>query len=421
MQSSINVARRKMVLTKTVLRHLLVLMLCVCGTRLAHPSPSPAPVQVDANFPGGNIVVEKIEGDKVTIRQDRRDTEGWWFYWCFRVRGAAGKTLTFNFTDGDPVGVRGPAVSFDEGAKWTWLGKTPENKAFSLTFPADANSVRFGFGMSYTETQLTTFLGRIGKNASLKLETLCQSRKGRKVERLRLGKVTGKPEFRVLVTCRAHACEMMTSYVAEGLIEAVLADSDQGKWFRKSVELLVIPFVDKDGVEDGDQGKNRRPRDHNRDYEEKAIYPETQAIQKFVPQWSDGKLRLAIDLHCPAIRGDANEVIYLVGSQNPEIWREQERFGENLERVQKGPLVYRASDNLPFGQKWNTGKNFKAGTSGARWAGNLPGVKLATTIEFPYANANDGEVNPQTARAFGHDLARAVREYLETNPRPQRK
>jgi hypothetical protein len=206
---------------------------------------------------------------------------------------------------------------------------------------------------------------------------------------------------------------MMTSYVAEGLIEAALAKDENGEWFRKNVELVVIPFVDKDGVEEGDQGKNRRPRDHNRDYGTNSIYPETQAIKDFVAQWSAGKLRFAIDLHCPNIRGDVNEVIYIVGSQKTETWTEQQRFGTILERVQKGPLVYSASDNLPFGTKWNTPANFTAGISGSRWAADVPGVKLATTIEFPYANAAGGEVNASTARTFGHDLARAIREYLE--------
>lgn len=371
-------------------------------------------IQIETNFPGGNIIVEKIEGDTVSIRTDLRDTEGWWFYWCFRVRGAEGRTLTFNFSEGTPIGVRGPGVSLDEGATWEWLGEHPGNKSFTYSFPADARSVRFSFGMPYTESQLNAFLNRIGDNPALKKETLCQSRKGRDVERLRIGKLKGEPQFRVLITCRAHCCEMMTSYVTEGLIEAALADDKDGKWFRKNVELLVIPFVDKDGVEDGDQGKNRKPRDHNRDFDANSIYPETRALQKFVPQWSAGKLPLTIDLHCPHIRGNFNEFIYLVGSAKPKIWEQQERFGNILERVQKGPLAYRATNNLPFGQAWNTTNNFTAGTSIGRWAGELPGVKLATTIEFPYANALGGEVNANTARAFGNDLSHAIREYLES-------
>src|SRR5688572_24183643 len=79
-------------------------------------------IAVDADVPGGNIVVEKVDGDTVTVHQDLRDTEGWWFYWRFQVRGAQGRTLTFKFTNGAPVGVRGPAVSVDRGETWAWQG-----------------------------------------------------------------------------------------------------------------------------------------------------------------------------------------------------------------------------------------------------------------------------------------------------------
>src|SRR5262247_3923851 len=85
--------------------------------------PAQEAVRVDADIPGGNIVVDKIEGDTVSVHQDLRDTQGHWFYWQFRVRGAQGRTLTFQFTKGDVVGVLGPAMSVDGGESWTWLGK----------------------------------------------------------------------------------------------------------------------------------------------------------------------------------------------------------------------------------------------------------------------------------------------------------
>jgi hypothetical protein len=123
---------------------------------------------------------------------------------------------------------------------------------------------------------------------------------------------------------------------------------------------------------------------------------------------------MTFDLHCPGLRGDTAEIIYLVGSSLPEIRPEQERFGKILERVRQGLLDYRGTNNVPYGTKWNTAANFTKGTSGSRWGAGLAGVKLGTTIEFPYANVGDGEVNADTARAFGHDLARAIRNYLET-------
>lgn len=371
-------------------------------------------MQIDADFPGGNIIHERTDGDDVFVRQDIRDTEGWWFYWCFRVRGAAGRELIFHFTDDDVIGVRGPAVSPDAGDTWSWLGRgVVEDESFRYRFPDGADEVRFSFGMPYLEEDLHEFLSAHDDSPHLRRETLCTTRHGRTTERLHVGRLDGRPLCRVLVTCRHHCCEMMASYSLEGLMEEVLVGEDAGPWLRENVEFMIIPFVDKDGVQDGDQGKNRKPWDHNRDYLGEGIYPATAAIRKIAPEWGRGRLRVTLDLHCPWIRGEHNEVIYLVGRPLERIWREQQRFGDILEDVRRGPLPYRASDNLPFGEAWNTGDNYSQGWGFSLWGSSIPGVRLASGMEIPYANAGGAEVNARTARAFGHDLASALCRYLQ--------
>jgi hypothetical protein len=383
-------------------------------------SRSPGPT-VDADFPGGNIVVERVEGDEVFVHQDLRDTEGDWFWWHFRVRGAAGRALTVHFTE-DPaagrtanvIGVRGPAVSTDGGRTWAWLEEEAvDGTSFRYSCPADVAEVRFCFAMPYFEADLREFLARHERDPHLAAATLCETPRGRDVERLHVGALDGAPDFRVLITCRHHACECMASYTLEGLLEAALAPRDDGAWLRQHVEMMFIPFVDKDGVEEGDQGKNRRPHDHNRDYEGQSIHPSVRALREFVPRWSQGRLRVALDLHCPHIRGPHNEVIYLVGSQSEAMWQEQTAFGEVLASVRTGPLPYRPADNLPFGTAWNTGSAYDPGKSFCRWAAELPGIRLASTIEIPYANVAGSPVTPETARAFGRDLAAAIRAYLD--------
>jgi len=371
-------------------------------------------VTVDADYPGGNVIVARIEADTVHLRPDLRDTKGWWFYWNFRVRGAAGRTVTFRFTGRSPIGVRGPAVSDADGTTWTWLGaKAVKGAAFRYSFGPGAKAVRFCFAVPYQDADLRRFLKRHADNRHLAVRELCTSRKGRTVRRLHVGNLSGKPPCRVLLTCRHHACEMMASFVLEGLLEAALADTPDGRWLRQNVEVMAVPLMDKDGVEDGDQGKNRKPRDHNRDYVGKSIYPSVKALRDLAPKWSAGRLKVAFDLHCPYIRGRHNEVIYMVGSPDKRIWAEQCAFAKVLESVRTGPLPYKASDNLPFGKAWNTGANFKAGKSCGRWAGQLEGIRLASTFEVPYANASGKPVTADSARAFGADLARALRRYLQ--------
>ena len=205
----------------------------------------------------------------------------------------------------------------------------------------------------------------------------------------------------------------MANYVMEGIIKSILSDDSRMKEFRKSVELWFIPFVDKDGVEDGDQGKGRAPRDHNRDYNNESLYCSTSAIRQQVPDWSEGKLTMAIDIHCPAIKGDYNEFIYMVGSEIPAMASAEAVFLQNILQNNKGALKYNKERGLmAFGTAWNTVDNYTAGMSFGKWAGLQKGIKLATTFEIPYALHNETKMTPANLQAFGEDIAHSMSDYL---------
>jgi hypothetical protein len=142
------------------------------------------------------------------------------------------------------------------------------------------------------------------------------------------------------------------------------------------------------------------------------VHASVRAIREQAPLWSEGKLRIALDLHCPGIRGENHEEIYFVGGPDQAMWTRVLRFATLLEKTQRGPLVYRTRNNIPFGKAWNTADNFKSGMSNSRWAAGLPGMMVATSIEIPYANAGGKVVTADSARAFGADLARAIRVFL---------
>ncbi len=367
-------------------------------------------MEIGRSFPSGNIIVEGIDTGEVRIRQDLRDTEGDWFWWCFEVSGAGSRQVRFRFTGSDVIGTRGPAVSVDGGLNWRWLGGgVVEGKSFVHRFDPSVRATRFAFAMPYTEAELRRFLrGRKG----ISVEPLCTTKKGRTAERLLFGAVSDDA-VKVLLTARHHCCECMASYALEGLIESALEDC----WLIRNVSFAVIPFVDKDGVEDGDQGKNRRPRDHNRDYDGESVHATVRAIRAWVPEWSQGRLAFALDMHCPWIRGEHNEDIYFPGSEDQRNWAEILKFAGLLEKVNLGPLPYSTANNIPFGTAWNTAANYTQGMSFARWAAGLPGTRAAGTIEIPYANGGSVDVTATSARALGHSLAAALRGYLRDSPR----
>jgi len=387
---------------------------------------TPSLFQIDADFPGGNIIVMNINGDTVQLQQDLRDTEGHWFYWSFRVKGAAGRTVHFEFTNGKVIASRGPAVSTDGGLTWRWLSELGASAtAFQYTFGPKENEVYFGMGMNYTEKDLYHFLDKYKDHSDLKIETLCTSRKGRNVELLRIQNQDSVPDYKIVLLSRHHAGEMMATRSLEGIIETVLSDSDDGRWLRNHGDFFIVPFVDKDGVEDGDQGKNRLPHDHNRDYIQR-IYPEILAITEQIPEWSEGKPLFFLDLHCPYYRGgvdgivEENEMLYILG-RNTE-------FVNILKTVKKGSIPYlnpfaseveslplaRSNDHRPPADENRPPATLQSSGS---WASSLPNTIYSGTLEVPFANASGVVVDAKSTRDLGHDLAKTIRIFLESQPK----
>ena len=311
---------------------------------------------VDADIPAGNIVVKSIEGDVVKLKQDFRDTPGHWFYWAFRVRGAAGRTLTFDFGDSPAVGSRGAAVSEDRGGHWRWsdferddprdpaTGDHASYTTFTWKFGPDDNEVWFSQTFPYSQSDWEAFLAAHAADYGrvFVTNTLCLSKKGRPVEAGRFGRIDGRAKHRMLVTSRHHCAEVTATFVMEGLLASAFGDDELGRWMRENIEIRAVPFVDKDGAADGDQGKNRRPHDHCRDYNDDRppIHPEVKAIRDMMAAWEKecGAPSVVMDLHCPWLRGswfkkdESNEYIYAVGIKQVEA--KQRRMCEILGRVQ---------------------------------------------------------------------------------------
>ena len=374
----------------------------------AEPQPA-CPVRIDADFPGGNIQVVSLADGSAVLRQELRDTRVWWFHWAFRVRGAAGRRWRFEFADGNVLGTRGPACSLDGGLSWGWLGAgaaeaTAAGVAFEYAFPADADEVRFAFAMPYLQSNLEAFLGA---HPGIGREALCASRQGREVELLHLPCLGARPKWRLLLTARHHCCESVADWVLEGIFETLLADGRT----RREAEVFAVPFVDKDGVENGDQGKCRRPHDHGRDYlpERPPVYPETGTLRERIPAWCQDVPLLAVDLHCPYIRGTWNELVYMVGSADPRQAEAQARLAAILAERDRGEWDFRPTDLLAFGTSWNTAANVSDGENFARFCARQTNIPLATTFEIPYANVREATVSPTAARAFGRALGDALR------------
>ena len=201
----------------------------------------------------------------------------------------------------------------------------------------------------------------------------------------------------VLVTGRHHACETIASYVLEGFLQEAMSDNPVGERFRKRYVLYAIPFVDKDGVEEGDQGKNRKPHDHNRDYGDQSLFPEVQAI-KDLDRAVD--FRFALDFHCPTLVMEDHQVIYFAGAkEHPKL--NYENVSAFADRIKKG-----LPDHAPYGPLVWLKEETHSSPENSRYFGFKEGAVMAATIEIPFAPPGKA-TDPASCRKYGRVMLEA--------------
>ena len=228
-------------------------------------SISQSRILITSDFPGGNIEVLSIDDDTIRLKTDNSSTEGDWFYWYFKASNINGRKISFKFEQENVFARYGPAYSINNDQTWKWYGeKRIKENTFTFTFNEEDSIAYFSVAFPYVEQNLMSFLSTLQNREDLIIDSLCTSPEGRTIQKITIKPVKKDPEHKVLITARHHACEMMASYVMEGIIESILNDKNCSP-LRVNTEFIFIPFIDKDGVENGEQWKNLIPRDHNRD------------------------------------------------------------------------------------------------------------------------------------------------------------
>lgn len=372
------------------------------GSTAHAEQPRAADVTINTDFPGGNVKIVAQENRTVQLAPDLRGGRPW-FYWYFEASVAEPGKVRFEFPDkvagfkNGAIGRQGPAISLDRGQSWKWMGTaTVDGAAFEFDFPSASSTVRFAVTIPYVQSNLEAFLQRHADNPHLEVSTLTTSRHGRRVELLRIGK-PGPEVQPVLFTARHHAAETMASYLLEGVLAEAMSSSEVGREFRDKYVLYVVPLVDKDGVQEGDQGKNRQPHDHNRDYGPQSIYPEIKAIKALARQHA---FRFALDFHCPTLVMDDHQVMYFVGPKETPAYN-FENVSEFARWIKKGlpetapvgPFVWLRETDTPAPMNSN-------------YFGFRDGTVMAATLEFPFAPPEKA-TDPSSCRQYGRVILAA--------------
>ncbi len=345
-------------------------------------------MEITKAFPGGNIRIIKEEKGIYFLDNELRDSTEDWFYWAFAVDGKKGEKAKFSFPD-VRLGPFGPAVSYDL-FEWGWLGKDGKN-TFSYEFKEDGR-VYFAHSMLYLPERFYAF----SEKQNLEIKELCKTKKGRSVPVVTFG----DGEEIILLTARHHACESTGSYVLEGVLERLISKN------IPDFKVICIPFVDFDGVTDGDQGKGRAPYDHNRDYDidKAAIYPETQAIREI----AESKITYAFDFHSPWHMGGRNDKCFIV-EKSHLIKDNAEAFSCLLEReISDDSFCYKAENNLSPDTEWN-----KSNTPCFATYMINKGAKMAFSLETAYFGEEGNAFSEKAGIALGRCFAETLMKFAK--------
>ena len=364
-------------------------------------------MRISTDYPGGNCKVISVTEENgktiVSLEQDLRDTTSWWFYWNFRVEEPSAGEVIFAFQMDDVVCVHGPATSTD-GVNWQWYEEGfIDHTHFRYVFSENELSRYFCFTIPYLMADFERFYDKIKQDPVVTRSVLTVSEKGRVLPLLTMGE--GKRD--ILFTARHHCCESTASYVLDGVISAILA---QHRELLDRFRIHVVPFTDLDGVEQGDQGKNRAPHDHNRDYTEAPIYNYTRAIYQYTEGFD---LACYIDFHSPWSWGEVNDEVHIhLGPPVEPTAALQKQFVERLKAVTNAAL---GAGIRYYGHISNYGDSANQyGTPNSKNFFKLKrNANMAVTIETPYSgNLKEGYTVTQLHALGGH-IGQALSDCLQ--------
>lgn len=358
-------------------------------------------MKIFQNFIGGNIEYVGQNGKEIFLRQELRDTTEWWFYFRFGATAKEDGEYVFRFCNGDVIGNFGVAISRDNREFFFDPNTVISHRAFKKTFKA-GETLYFAFCYPYQLADFHSFISPKLGLKNLKRIPMPDSEKGRAQHAYLFGNLDSKKT--VLLTARHHACESVANYVLEGLVECLLNEKNA---VTEDCKVLLVPFMDIDGVEDGDQGKSRFPHDHNRDYLQNPVYSSVRFLYDF---FAKEKLVYAMDLHCPGKYGGIHDYMSLIEG-GAEIAPAQQRFSDLLERnvqTEKGEISYSRAHNVLFMTEWNK----PAPNSLSFFVKHK--ARLGFTFEIPYCGENETAYSKDGLRRFGFVMAKTLDEFHRT-------
>ena len=232
---------------------------------------------INANFDSGNILVESVDSDCVTLRlRSEPFTEGTdkrchsqWFY--FRSSQIKGRSMSYRIVNAGqasyPAGFKNykTCASYD-GEHWYRVHDTTYDEAKGILLwnhCSAQDTVWFAYFPPFTYERHQQLIAKAAMSELCSLRVLGLTLDHRPIDYLRLG--TGK--LNLWINARVHPGESMAEWFMEGLIHALLDEANEASQLLLcEATIHMVPNMNPDGTVRGHLRTNASGANLNREW-----------------------------------------------------------------------------------------------------------------------------------------------------------
>ncbi len=172
------------------------------------------------------------------------------------------------------------------------------------THIVSGQKIWFAYDLPYTPEHMEKeLISEIAADSNMTVLELCRTKKNRPVKAIRFqhGDQASQDKLGIWLQARAHAFETGGSWVVHELARWLMSDDPDAVALVEKAVITVIPIIEVDGVIEGRTGKNQKPYDPNRGWDqEPGFWPQTRKIKTMLREMADqNQVDLFIDFHGP--------------------------------------------------------------------------------------------------------------------------
>lgn len=388
-------------------------------------------LRVSSDFPGGSAKVLKLDpaSNTVGITPSGDPKRGFPCWWYFRLDGVdTNKPLILEVTANQGIvqtGTPGKTRKFPadyslpeyaafstDGTNWehTARGERQGDRTI-YHINAPTATLWLAWGPPFTLKDADQLIQKACDLCPYaKSFVLARTRGGRPVPGVRISQpgAANGPRFTVWIQARQHAWESGSSWVARGFVEWLVSNDPSAESLREKADIVVIPIMDVDSVEEGQGGKEQIPHDQDEDWHPDPYFPEVAAGMKSLYALAKAnRLDLLLDLHNPGYR--ARDMDFYI-APTPLLPPERVANEQNFFNIVKEQMTGEIKFNGRIGPDSDTYDSVMNKCVDAWVAAQSQPHVVSLTMEIPW------NMSASTASGYlkvGGQLGRSIDLYLQ--------